>query len=196
MIRWFGYAAILAILAWGLFSGCSGSDPSALTEEQKAAYLQEGAKIVADAQRSLGGTLMKHISDSGIIHAIDYCNLNANGITAGISEKHGKNIYRRTLKPRNGENKAKGMEKNMLKVFEFAEEKEAKFKPVVRFDESDSSVYYYAPIVVQTFCLQCHGTKDNGLARNTIEEIFKRYPKDKAFNYEAGDLRGMWVVEL
>ena len=196
MIRRSGYILLFAIIVSGILSACSGNESSALTDEQKAAYMEEGAAIVADAQKTLGGALMKQISDSGIIHAIDYCNLNASGITAGISEKHGKTIYRRTLKPRNPENKAKGMEKNMLKVFEFAEEKEAKFKPVVRFDESDSSVYYYAPIVVQTFCLQCHGTKDNGLARNTIEEIFKRYPKDKAFNYEAGDLRGMWVVEL
>jgi len=196
MIRLSINALILSLFGWSVLSGCSGSDSSTLTEEEKAAYMEEGAAIVADAQKILGGTLMKVISDSGLIHAIDYCNLNASGIATGISEKHGKTIYRRTLKARNPENKAKGMEKNMLKVFEFAEEKDAKFKPVVRFDESDSSVYYYAPIVVQTFCLQCHGTKDNGLARTTIEEIFKRYPKDKAFNYEAGDLRGMWVVEL
>lgn len=187
----------LVISALVVFSiGCGSSGESALSEEKKAAYMDEGTRIVADAQKTLGGTLMKQIADSGVIHAIDYCKLNASGITTGISEKHGRKVYRRTLKPRNSENKAKGMEKNMLKVFEFAQEKDAKMKPVVRFDESDSSVYYYSPIVIQTFCLQCHGTKDNGLERSTIEEIFKRYPNDKAFNYQAGELRGMWVVEL
>jgi hypothetical protein len=48
---------------------------------------------------------------------------------------------------------------------------------------------YYRRINVETSCLGCHG------AKNTRPQFVKEnYPQDLAFNFKAGDLRGMYAV--
>ncbi|MCB9245237.1 MAG: DUF3365 domain-containing protein [Flavobacteriales bacterium] len=179
-----------------LFCGSSCSNKQVVSEAERKALMDRGAEVVGSAQTELGSALQQQLKDSGVLHAIAYCNEHAAGITAGVSERSGHKVYRRSLKYRNPLNKPSDIEKNALKVFEYALEHEQPLHPLLQWNEADSSFLYFAPIVVQPMCLNCHGTRDNGLAQETFERIISLYPKDKAFNYEAGQLRGMWVVEL
>jgi len=174
---------------------CS-TEPSAENKAKRDAYMNEGAKVVAQAQTLLAGNLKQQLLDTGVIGALQFCSLHAIPLTDSAVDQTGKKVYRRSLKARNLSNKPSPMEKNALKVFEYAQEHGEELKSLLQFNERDSSVFYYSPIIIQAMCLNCHGTQDNGLELATFEEIIKRYPKDKAFNYKVGDIRGMWVVEL
>jgi hypothetical protein len=57
--------------------------------------------------------------------------------------------------------------------------------------EPGAGVNYYRRIDVQTSCLACHGSKDSRPAF-----VKDKYPLDKAFNFKAGDLRGMYAVYI
>ena len=54
---------------------------------------------------------------------------------------------------------------------------------------------YYKPLKVAPFCLKCHGNPEN-MDRRVLEVIRKKYPKDKAINFKAGDLRGACKVVI
>jgi hypothetical protein len=57
--------------------------------------------------------------------------------------------------------------------------------------EQGAGVNYYRRIDVQASCLACHGSRDNRPAF-----VKEKYPADKAFNFKAGDLRGMYAVHI
>ena len=50
---------------------------------------------------------------------------------------------------------------------------------------------YVRPIFVEPACLACHGEKDK-----RPDFIVKKYPKDKAFDFKVGDLRGIISVMI
>ncbi|MDM7952982.1 MAG: DUF3365 domain-containing protein [Cyanobium sp. CZS 25K] len=55
--------------------------------------------------------------------------------------------------------------------------------------EQGAGVNYYRRINVEPSCLACHGTKANRPAF-----VKDNYPDDKAFDFQVGDLRGMYAV--
>jgi hypothetical protein len=55
--------------------------------------------------------------------------------------------------------------------------------------EQGAGVTYYRRIDVQPSCLVCHGSRDSRPAF-----VKERYPQDRAFDFEPGDLRGMYAV--
>jgi len=52
-----------------------------------------------------------------------------------------------------------------------------------------AGVTYYRRIDVQPSCLACHGSRDSRPAF-----VKERYPEDRAFDFQPGDLRGMYAV--
>ncbi|MEQ9617586.1 MAG: DUF3365 domain-containing protein [Deltaproteobacteria bacterium] len=50
-------------------------------------------------------------------------------------------------------------------------------------------VRYFRRITVEPACLICHGEKDS-----RPEFVKEKYPEDKAYGFEAGDLRGIYSV--
>ncbi|MBW4531259.1 MAG: DUF3365 domain-containing protein [Aphanothece saxicola GSE-SYN-MK-01-06B] len=55
--------------------------------------------------------------------------------------------------------------------------------------EQGAGVNYYRRINVEPSCLACHGTKASRPAF-----VKENYPADRAFDFQAGDLRGMYAV--
>ncbi len=49
--------------------------------------------------------------------------------------------------------------------------------------------------IVSPLCLGCHG-KGSDIAPDTLAEIRKRYPDDKAIGYSLNDLRGAFITEI
>jgi hypothetical protein len=187
---------ILSIMAFSalLLAHCSGTE--GLSKDLQEKLKEEGANAVASAQLTLLDKLIAQVNDSGTEKAVSYCVVHADSILDRSSDELGYPIYRRSIKFRNPDNKPNEQEKNILKVYEKALEKKEALHPMLHYVAVDSSVYYYSPIIVQPLCLNCHGSKDNGFDPETFSEVIKTYPKDNAFNYSVGELRGMWVVEL
>jgi hypothetical protein len=55
--------------------------------------------------------------------------------------------------------------------------------------DGNSGVRYYRRINVEASCLGCHGGKDV-----RPQFVKDKYPQDLAFDFKAGDLRGMYAV--
>ncbi len=43
-------------------------------------------------------------------------------------------------------------------------------------------------------CLKCHGTPNEQIQPKTFAKIKELYPNDKATEYEANQVRGMWSI--
>ena len=55
--------------------------------------------------------------------------------------------------------------------------------------EATQGSRYFRRIVVEEACLACHGPRDT-----RPDFVTQGYPDDKAFDFEVGDLRGMYSV--
>ena len=55
--------------------------------------------------------------------------------------------------------------------------------------EGQPGFRYYRRIVVEPACLGCHGSRDN-----RPQFVKDGYPNDRAYNFDAGDLRGIYSV--
>lgn len=104
-----------------------------------------------------------------------------------IAEKEGFNVRHAAVKNRNPLFAAKPGEVNILEAFDKDRDIKEKWDTV----EIEGKKYYryMRPIFVEESCLACHGAK--GKRPNFIVE---KYPDDKAFDFRAGDLRGMIEV--
>ena len=56
-------------------------------------------------------------------------------------------------------------------------------------------LHYLRPIVVMEKCLACHGPREQ--IHSTVRELLgRRYPDDRAVDYQAGDFRGAVSVRV
>lgn len=55
--------------------------------------------------------------------------------------------------------------------------------------EMDDGLRYYHRIIVEPSCLHCHGA-----AEERPRFVFERYPDDRAYGFEPGDLRGLYSI--
>ena len=104
-----------------------------------------------------------------------------------LAKSEGVKIRHAAARNRNPENAATEEEISMHLLFtEHPETKELWNKATI-----DGVAYdrYVRPIYVEPACLACHGEKDN-----RPEFIQQKYPEDKAFGFNPGDLRG--IIEI
>jgi len=103
-----------------------------------------------------------------------------------IAQREGVRIRHAAVKNRNPDHAASDEEKEFHRIFEKGLEKELWNETVI-----DGRKYsrYVSPVYVEPACLACHGEKDSRPAF-----VREKYPQDKAFGFDAGDLRG--VIEV
>ena len=82
----------------------------------------------------------------------------------------------------------------MFNSFKQDLEKGLTVEPIVEKNNSGEIAFYY-PIITNTMCLQCHGTK-NEVAPETLVKIKNLYPKDKALGYSTNEVRGIWSISF
>ena len=171
---------------------------SANVKAQKA-LVQEanlaGDKITAVAFQSLSDHLKGAIATGGLEQAIAYCNIQALPLTDSLSQNFGVHIKRTSMKLRNPANAADSLETYMLGLFQDIQDMK---KPMVgkAILARDQNIRYFAPIVVKTQCLACHGTVSEQVTDSTYNLIKSRYPGDAATGYKEGQLRGIWSVNF
>ena len=190
----------LLITALALFTlGCGTSDKPASVKQKTPANatqveMQRAAKtLVSGFMRDLKSELMGAMKKGGPAEAIGACQIKAPQIAGDFSDRQWS-IRRVTEKPRNPLNRANPHEQEILRSFADT------LRQVRFFDEFDDPINktgytYYQPIKMGRFCLKCHGASKS-LDEKVALALQDKYPDDKALDYSAGDLRGMFVVTI
>lgn len=171
-----------------LFS-CSDS----LSKKEIEHYRKKGNLIAKKTAEELSGNLMSKMKEGGVPLAVEYCNIAALPLTSTISEAEGVHIKRTSLKVRNTANNPNEEEVQVINKYLSQLNENVSPKPMVKLDPYGAP-HYYAPILVDTKCLMCHGTLDKELSKKADSVIKSYYPKDLATGFHEGDLRGVWSI--
>jgi hypothetical protein len=181
------------VVIFGLLS-CKSAE-----KKQQQAMMEEftevGNSIVKISFESLSGNLKAATSNGGISNAISYCNVNALPLTDSLSKVFGVTIKRSSLKLRNLNNKPDSLEAYMLDLYTQIEKMK---KPMVgkTILTNNNDVRYFAPIKLQSQCLQCHGFVGHDIKDETYAIIKEHYPFDAAVDFQEGKLRGIWSINF
>lgn len=186
----------LSIFLLGCGPGTSTSDePVALEEAARQAYLERGKAIAGATFTALSTKLQAALQEGGVANAIGYCQLNAFPLVDSLSEVHGAEIRRTSLKVRNPEDTPTAAERTVLETYAAQDAAGEQLAPMVQALENQQ-VAFFAPIRTNAFCLQCHGVPGETISPTDYELIKEYYPKDEAIGYQDGDLRGMWSIRF
>lgn len=156
--------------------------------------LEKGLRLAMQTKAELGKKLMWAIKNLGTENALLLCSSKAYPITDSMAKLLNTKIKRVSDKNRNPKNAANGAEYDFIKKSKILITKGE--KPKSKLSETADSYIAWYPIVIEPMCLQCHGKEKTEILPQTLKKIKKLYPRDKARNYKAGDLRGMWVIEF
>ncbi len=193
---------IIAVLC-SLLTACGGEEETPEAPETETVLSEAdlaAARIDAAAEQLIGNMAANVVSQltdaikaNRMTAALDLCASASPAIPDSIPQE-GFSIRRVSEKYRNPDNRVTLAEKEVLE--QFADVLDAPHW-IGRWEEHDSvTVYrYYQPIHVLPVCLKCHGNMQT-LSPGILSKVKRRYPTDKATGYVAGDLRGMYIVEV
>ena len=153
-----------------------------------------GDSISASAQKNLISNLQKAIEEGGIVHAIEFCNENANQLT---NNSEGILIRRVSTKNRNPTNFPDSQESPILDAYTYNSENNLESEPNIQKIEN-GEVYLYTKAIIFPggICLNCHGEPGSEISDPVLKALEELYPSDKAKGYKAGELRGMWSLRI
>lgn len=87
-------------------------------------------------------------------------------------------------------NPAHALDTEAREVFDIMKQDESFMGRWIKTGKSgEEGIRYFRRITVESSCLACHGEKDD-----RPEFVKKGYPDDRAYGFEAGDLRGVYSV--
>ena len=172
------------------------SDFAKSNAEVSELAMKYGDIISMETKKKLGMNLMKAVQEGGVIHALDFCNLNAYPLVDSLEKKYHANIRRATVKTRNPEDAPDEVENEIIQQYDELLARGESANPMIK--ELDNDIWLYTkPIILDNaLCLNCHGTPGNEIGNENYEHIKKLYPDDKAINYTVGELRGIWSISF
>ena len=153
-----------------------------------------GLKYALSTKAVLGRNLLGTIQKEGTIAALKFCNEKAYSLTDSMAVYHNATIKRVSDKPRNLANLANSKEKEYIGIFKKDALENKESEPIIV--ENKGNINFYYPIKINGACLQCHGKPLVNIQQNTLTEIKKLYPKDKAIGYGINELRGIWSISF
>lgn len=181
--------AVIGLIVVACNSDQKGS--KANIDQNQEALMLRGKEVAQNTFKALSQELKESLEEGGIENAISYCNINALPLTDSLSNQYNAEIKRTSAKYRNPKNAPTMEEGKILLAFQEQKDKGVDMKPKI-LENGDNHIFY-APIVMQEMCMNCHGPKDQISA---YEKILEKYPNDLATGYNTGDLRGMWSITL
>ncbi len=164
-----------------------------LSEETKSDYLKKGMFIAKSTGKSLKSKLTAAVDKAGLQNGINTCNKVAQKMMDSLSVVYNAKIKRTSLKLRNEKDKPDQDELAVLSEFSKMVSDSIKPKPQVK-QLASGEIRFYAPIMIEKVCLNCHGKIGENVKPQNYDVIKKHYPNDEAINYKEGDLRGIWSV--
>ena len=186
---------LAAVFACNINTSENPNSQDTLEESPKTTYLAKGKSIAGQTFSALSANLQSALARGGVPEAIKYCNLAAMPLVDSLSQVHQAIIRRTSLKARNPKDKPNQLEEKILQQYESQAQKGESLAPIVE-TQNDNSIYFFAPININAFCLQCHGQVGKHLTVENYEVIKKFYPEDEAVGYKDGDFRGMWSIQF
>ena len=159
---------------------------------------QEGVKYI----KMLGKTLKTHLqtemkADKTGLKAMTFCTDKADELTKEVNSKlpKGVTVRRTALKVRAEKNKPDTLDVAIMEaiISDMNKTNVNLAKPLMV--ETPSSHRVYKPLFVVPACMKCHGNEKT-INPKVQEAISKKYPNDKAINFQLGDLRAVVVAEM
>lgn len=136
--------------------------------------------------KSLSARLLEAMSNGGPAAAIEVCSREAPRIGDRVGNEFGVSIGRTSFKLRNSKNAPPDWVKPLIED----RPKEPRF---VELPENHTGALF--PILLKVQCLACHGPKEQ-IARDIQAQLNKLYPDDRAVDFNEGDLRGWFWVDV
>jgi len=156
---------------------------------------QKSKVVVKEFMTQLKGELQAAMKAGGPVNAINVCHEKAPAIAAELSEKHGWDIARTSLKTRNPGNTPDEWETKVLNDFEARKAKGEDVKPMAFFEAVDTdgkqNFRFMKAIPTGEVCLKCHGTDIAPAVKAKLQEL---YPNDMATGFKLGDIRGAFTI--
>jgi hypothetical protein len=150
---------------------------------------QDAMPLVEELKVSLMGNLKKELI-KGSVHAIKFCQLNAQILTQEKAKKY--HIQRTSHRLRNPKNSAPELI-SYLEKFAGTQKGALPMNVPVMFKDKTGKENWITPIYTEAMCLQCHGEK---IAKDTLAAIKQSYPQDQAVGFKPGEFRGFfWIKE-
>lgn len=156
--------------------------------------LAQGRNHAMATKAVLGKNLMQAIQTKGTVGAMGFCNERAYPLTDSMAKHLGVYIKRVSDKNRNPKNAPNAQELAYIQQAKAALSKGEEVQAQIQEIEGGYLGYY--PIMSDKRCLQCHGKEGEQIKAETQKILATLYPEDKATGYGAGELRGIWVVEM
>lgn len=193
------YTLLLALTAIVLFYQC-GQKAEEETKDSQSQFTgqarTDAQKIISVMQSTLLAELQKGLEGGDAVRAVAYCNERAYPVTDSLSKHFGVLVRRVALKYRNPANKPDSIETAVLQHMADLASK-GQIPPAQTIDLFDGYIRHFEPIIMKPLCLNCHGIIERGdIAPATLEEIRRRYPADRAYDFNLNELRGAWVVYM
>lgn len=181
---------LLLSLIFILFSCKEKKDTSQSPKAETTA--KTGLEYAQATQQLLGQNLNKAMQEKGVLHALEFCNVQALPLTQKMEKEHNAVIKRVSDRNRNPGNSANKEELYYIASFkkQIAEGEDP--EPVLVPSEGKTRFYY--PIITNKMCLQCHG-KPEEMQTEVLQKIKLLYPQDKALGYSENEVRGIWSIE-
>lgn len=171
---------------------CSSAQQTDAGRETETAAAKDAIQQLAGA---LQAELKSAIQAGGPVSAIGVCNTRAMPVTQKVASEQGLILRRVSLKNRNPANLPNDWQSAVLKGFE-QQKTEGRdsgglvWSEIVEIDGGQEFRFMQA-IPTGDVCLLCHGTQ---LSAEVSQVLAERYPMDRATGYQAGDIRGAFVV--
>lgn len=180
------------VAAAALLVACGSEPPPEPTAvEVPAQKVEQARAAAAEFGQRLKSRLMETMGSEGPVAAIRVCSAEASEIARAVSAESGLSVSRTSLKLRNPDNAPDARERAVLELWQEKVKNGTPPAALEPFASDGGDFLWMKPIVVEPPCLACHG---RGVAEAVADAIAKRYPRDRATGYSAGDLRGAFVV--
>ncbi len=92
-----------------------------------------------------------------------------------------------TDRPRNPKNIADAFELEAMEYFKKTKTDKAQIKKII--ENSQEILHYTAPLVIEQYCIACHGKREE-----VLPSVLKMY--DTAYDYKIGDIRGVTSIKI
>ncbi len=184
--------SLLYVLFIG-FVGCNTA--TKLSKEAQNEYLALGKEITQKTFKLLSRNLMTQMKQGGPPQALPFCNSQAILLTDKIAGQEHVRIKRVSKLFRNGNNKPSKIEIGIIEDYEIKKLQGNLLAPVL-LSRPSGEPQFYAPIIINSKCLVCHGVVGEQVSKTTDSLIKTLYPNDLATGYKVGDLRGIWSIQF
>ncbi|MCP5001742.1 MAG: DUF3365 domain-containing protein [Hyphomicrobiales bacterium] len=167
-----------------------------LAEDMKNLAM-EGKGVIQAFGGTLKAELVSAMKSGGPTKAVIVCNVSAPEIASKVSADKGWTVARSSHKLRNPDNAPDDFTRATIEGFLAREQKGEKAVDMVKtaiVEEGGKKIFRMVKAIpTGGVCLKCHGGKS--VSSETEAILKEHYPEDKARDFTAGQMRGVFTLQ-